>query len=75
MTKLLDQAIEEVSRLPETEQDRIARLILEELRAEAGWDERFRRSQDRLSQLAEAAREEIARGEVGDEDPGSAGRR
>jgi hypothetical protein len=75
MTKLLDQAMEEVSRLPETEQDRIARLILEELRAEAGWDERFRRSQDRLSQLAEAAREEIARGEVGDEDPGSAGRR
>jgi hypothetical protein len=75
MTKLLDQAMEEVSRLPETEQDRIARLVLEELRAEAGWDERFRRSQDRLSQLAEAAREEIARGEVGDEDPGSAGRR
>jgi hypothetical protein len=75
MTKLLDQAIEAVARLPETEQDRIARLILEELRAEAGWDERFRRSQDRLSQLAEAAREEIARGEVGDEDPGSAGRR
>jgi hypothetical protein len=75
MTKLLDQAMEEVSRLPETEQDRIARLVLEELRAEAGWDERFRRSQDRLSQLAEAAREEIARGEVRDEDPGSAGRR
>ncbi len=75
MSKLLDQAMEEVSRLPETEQDRIARLILEELRAEAGWDERFRRSQDRLSQLAEAAREEIARGEVRDEDPGSAGRR
>ena len=75
MTKLLDQAIEAVARLPETEQDRIARLILEELRAEAGWDERFRRSQDRLSQLAEAAREEIARGEVRDEDPGSAGRR
>jgi hypothetical protein len=75
MTKLLDQAIEAVARLPETEQDRIAHLILEELRAEAGWDERFRRSQDRLSQLAETAREEIARGEVRDEDPGSAGPR
>ena len=34
MTKVLDQAMEEVARLPETEQDRIARLILEELRAE-----------------------------------------
>ena len=75
MTKLLDQAMLEVARLPETEQDRIAHLILAELRAEAGWDERFRRSQDRLSQLAKGAREEIARGEVRDEDPGTAGQR
>lgn len=73
MTKLLDRAIREVASLPEADQDRIAHLILEELGAEAGWDERFRRSQDKLSQLGKAAREEIARGDVLDEDPGSAG--
>jgi hypothetical protein len=73
MTKLLDRAIREVASLPEVDQDRIAHLILEELRAEAGWHERFLRSQDELSRLAEKAREEIARGDVLDEDPGSTG--
>jgi hypothetical protein len=61
MTKLLDRALQEVAGRPETDQDRIAHLILEELRAEAGWDERFARSQDQLSELAKAAAEEIAR--------------
>lgn len=75
MTRLLDQVIREVTRLPEADQDRIAHLIMAELQAEAGWDERFRRSQGKLSRLAEAAREEIARGDVLDEDPGSAGPR
>ncbi len=75
MTKLLDRAIQEVARLPETDQDRIAHLIMEELRAEAGWDERFRRSQDKLSEFAKAAAEEIGRGDVRDDDPGSTGPR
>ena len=75
MTKLLDQVIREVTRLPGADQDRIAHLILAELQAEAGRDERFRRSPDKLARLAQAAREEIARGEVLDEDPGSVGSR
>ena len=75
MTKLLDRAIQEVARLPETDQDRIAQLIIEELQAEAAWDERFQRSQDKLSELARAAAEEIGRGDVRDDDPGSAGPR
>jgi hypothetical protein len=49
----------------------MAHLILEELRAEAGWDECLRNSQGELSRLAQEAREEIARGDVLDEDPGS----
>jgi hypothetical protein len=73
MTKLLDRAIREVASLPEADQDRIAPMILEEFRAEARWDKRFLRSQHELSQLAEKAREEIARGDVLDEDPGSTG--
>jgi hypothetical protein len=73
MTKLLDRAIREVASLPQADQDRIAHLILEELQAETAWDERFRHSQDKLSQLAKAARDEIARGDLLDEDPGSTG--
>ena len=71
MTKLLDRAIREVASLSEADQDRMAHLILEELRAEAGWDERLRNSQGELSRLAQEAREEISRGDVLDEDPGS----
>jgi hypothetical protein len=33
-------------------------------KAAAGWDEQFRRSQDKLSRLAKTARLEIARGDV-----------
>jgi hypothetical protein len=69
MTRLLDQAIREVASLPEADQDRIAQLILAELQAEAGWDERFRRSQDKLSQLGNTAQEEIAKRDIVDEDP------
>lgn len=72
MTKLLNRVFQEVARLPGTDQDRIAHLILAELQAEADWDERFRRSQDKLSRLVKAAREETARGDVLDEDPHSA---
>jgi hypothetical protein len=42
MTKLLDRALWEVASLPEADQDRIAQLISEDLRAEAGWDSRLR---------------------------------
>jgi hypothetical protein len=69
MTSLLEKALREAARLPEAEQDRIARLILDEIEDEARWQNSFEQSQDQLATLADAARKEIARGEVRDEDP------
>jgi hypothetical protein len=72
MTSLLEKALREAARLPASEQDRIARLILDEIEDEARWQYSFERSQDQLAALARAARKEIARGEVRDEDPSTA---
>ena len=55
MTKLLEKAIAEVSRLSEQEQDAIATLILEELTSERHWDKAFTRSEDALARLADEA--------------------
>lgn len=64
MTNLLEQAIAELQKLPETEQDAMAALILEELADEQAWNEAFARSQDQLARLAQKAREQIAAGKV-----------
>ena len=69
MTQALEKAFAEASKLPDEEQDRIARWLLEELADERAWDEKFARSQDALSKLADQALEEIARGQVSDLDP------
>jgi hypothetical protein len=72
MTSLLEKALREAARLPKSEQDRIAQVILDEIEDEARWAGSFAKSQDRLAALASAAREEIARGDVRDEDPSTA---
>jgi hypothetical protein len=72
MTSLLENALREAARLPESEQDRIARLILDEIEDEARWQNSFEKSQDQLAALANAAREEIARGDVREDDPSTA---
>ena len=41
MTKLLQQAFERASELPETEQDKFARFLLAELESEREWNELF----------------------------------
>ncbi len=71
MTKLLEKALERVSALPDDEQDAVARIIIEELDDEARWRGTFAGSQDALGRLADAARAEIARGEVLPFDPGT----
>ncbi|MEH2457960.1 hypothetical protein [Nostoc sp.] len=60
MTKLLEQAIAGVKQLPETEQDAIAALILEELEDEAHWDKVFAKSHNVLAELAAALAEDQA---------------
>jgi len=58
-----------VARLPEAEQEAIATLILNEIAAERGWDERFARTQDQLGNLVRSPRAEVARGDVLSGDP------
>ena len=69
MNALLEKALAEVARLPEAEQEAIATLILDEIAAERGWDERFAQTQDQLGNLVRSARAEVARGDVLSGDP------
>jgi hypothetical protein len=55
MTKLLEKAVKEISKLTENEQDALAQLILDELEDEKKWDNSFSKSQDALSNLADEA--------------------
>jgi hypothetical protein len=64
MTQLLQQALAEVQKLPQPEQDAIAAMILEELADERRWDDAFARSQDKLAQLAAKVREDVQAGRV-----------
>lgn len=61
MTRLLEKALERVRQLPETEQDAIAALIMDELEEENRWDEAFAKSPETLAKLlAEAKADERA---------------
>ena len=64
MTQLLEQALAEVRKLPEPEQDAIATIILDELADERRWDDAFARSQAPLTRLAAKVREDIRAGRV-----------
>ena len=64
MTKLLERAISEISKLPEEEQDALASVILEEMVAEKRWSEMFAQSQDLLVAMAEEAEKEYEAGET-----------
>ena len=66
MTHLLEQALARLSVLPESDQDAIAALILEELADEQRWQDSFARTQDQLALLAERARKDIREGRVRD---------
>jgi hypothetical protein len=75
MTKLLEQAFGEISRLPAADQDEIAKALIDLLpdaAADLEWERLFRdpRSEQVLDKLLKEADAEIARGEVRDTDPG-----
>ena len=55
MTKLLEKALQEVEKLPASEQDAVAAILLEELASEKRWAESFDKSQGELAKLAEQA--------------------
>ena len=62
MTKLLKRALKEVEKLPVSEQDAMAAIVLEELASEQRWAESFAKSQDKLAKLAEEALAEYKAG-------------
>lgn len=57
MSRLMEQAILKVKELPESDQDALASILLQEIDAERRWDELFarRESAELLSRLADAA--------------------
>ena len=55
MTKLLNNAFEKISKLPEIEQNIFARFIINEIESEKKWEKKFSNSEDLLSNLANTA--------------------
>ena len=64
MTKLLEEAIAALTQLPESEQDGIATLILEEIASEKRGQETSDKSQSQLGQQAEEVLEEFLQDDV-----------
>ena len=52
MTKLLERALNKISRLPGHVQDEIAQIIINEIESERKWDASFAKSQGFLEKLA-----------------------
>ncbi|NES86135.1 MAG: hypothetical protein F6K10_34815 [Moorea sp. SIO2B7] len=69
MSELLERAIAKLQTLPESEQNAIASIILEEIEDERLWDEAFARSPDLLAKLAASAMAEYHAGETQELDP------
>ena len=53
MTKLLERAFKEASKLPEVEQNALAKWVIEELESEGKWEKAFAGSEDILDKLAD----------------------
>lgn len=63
MSSLLDQAVAEVRKLPDSEQEAIAAWLLDELKDEQRWEAAFARSGDKLKALAERADQQVRDGQ------------
>ena len=69
MTELLERAIARLQALPESEQDAIAAIILEEIEEDRRWDESFSQSSNILAKLAASAMAEYRAGQTQELDP------
>ncbi|MFN0008125.1 MAG: hypothetical protein ACKVXR_09480 [Planctomycetota bacterium] len=61
MTERLEKAFAEAAKLPEVEQDALARWLLEELASERRWEELFSKTPDRVAEMADEALDEHRR--------------
>jgi hypothetical protein len=55
MTKLLTKAFEKASKLPDIQQNALAKWVLEELESDRKWESMFAGSEGALDRLAEEA--------------------
>ena len=55
MTKLLEKAFHKVEKLPDVEQNALAKWLLNELASEKDWDKAFAESEGALEKLADEA--------------------
>ncbi len=62
MGRLLEKAISEASKLPESEQEAIGAWLLAEMESERRWEELFGRSATVLERMADDALEEHGQG-------------
>ncbi|MBI4781944.1 MAG: hypothetical protein HY785_11595 [Oscillatoriophycideae cyanobacterium NC_groundwater_1537_Pr4_S-0.65um_50_18] len=69
MTELLERAIARLKAFPSSEQDAIAKMILQEIEDERRWNESFTRSPDLLAKLAAEAMAEYHAGKTQELDP------
>jgi len=73
MTKLLEKPVTAIGQLPASEQDAIARELLDRIEVDSRWDKLLAdpRSEGVLARMAADARAEIAAGDVENDDPGT----
>lgn len=62
MTHLLEKAVRKISKLPDNEQNEIAKIILEEIEDEKNWYNKFKNTQAELSILSDEAMNEFNSG-------------
>ena len=62
MARLLERAFKEASKLPEVEQNALAKWVIEELESEGRWEKTFSASEDVLDKLADEALGEHKKG-------------
>ncbi|MBT9160334.1 MAG: hypothetical protein AAGB97_07385 [Dehalococcoidia bacterium] len=67
MTQLLEKAFKKASKLPEMEQNVIAKWLIDELESEKKWERLFAESEDILEKLADEALAEHAQGKTNNE--------
>ena len=59
MTQLLERAFGEAAKLPDTAQDAVGQIVLDELASEKKWAQSFATSQDQLAAMARDALKEF----------------
>ena len=64
MTRLLEEAFCEAAKLPDIEQNLLAKWLLEELQSEAKWQKTFAESEAVLEKLAQEAIDEKRAGKI-----------